>query len=143
MWEKALKSDISKIYGGAMSTTNKTTSSFTFEDLKNSPIIDYIAPPKPEYKEIGTIPKNTHIYKRIIKFWIAITHTYDASYEKPSEFHLIDKIVIVEGGDTPKEAWDSSLWAKELHITQEWLKNFINKEELAELTAIRMLGNAK
>jgi hypothetical protein len=34
-------------------------------------------------------------------------------------------------------------WGRGLFISQKWLKNFINQKELAELVAIRILGNAK
>ena len=137
MWEKILKSDIS-IYGGTVPSTNNTSSSFTFEDLKKVPIIDYTDivhySSKPEYKRIETIPKNTHIYKRILDFW---------KRKNLNSLPSFDAIVLVENIAEPTLCWDEKFWEKELFISQEWLKNFINKEELAELTAIRMLGNAK
>jgi len=149
MWEKILKSDTS-IYGDTVSSTNNTSSSFTFEDLKKLPIfedlkklpiIDYTDivhySSKPEYKMIGTIPSNTHIYKRILNFWNS-THLNTDYFNSP-----FDAIVIVENATNPTLHWDARFWEKGLYISQEWLKNFINQKELAELTAIRMLGNAK
>ena len=94
-------------------------------------------------KEIGKIPTNTHVYTRIIKFWIS----YKCHNRRELCSMVINdwagKIIIVEGFKAPVEYWNRTFGDKDLYISQEWLKNFITTEELAELTAIRMLGNTK
>ena len=97
----------------------------------------------PKDKEIGEIPTNTHVYERIIKYWI--THKLDTRINlyKDVRADWAGKIIIVEGAATPIEYWNDIFTCKNLYVSQGWLKYFISSEELAELTAIRMLGDDK
>ena len=89
-------------------------------------------------KKIGEIPENTHVYTRILKYWLMHTlgsHIYMYPYVRNN---WAGKIIIVEGIADPIEFWNHEFRTKDLYISQEWLKKFITTEELAELAAIRM-----
>jgi len=141
MWEKVVLSDLAKRYSGTVGATNtntNTSSAVTLEDLKKIPIIDYTATSyaiPPTYKKTGTIPPNTHIYKRIL------VHCNYFRVQRPLMKWYFPTIFIIEGDDLPKEDPTSASYL--FLVSQEWLKRFITPEELVEMTASRMIGNVK
>ena len=96
-------------------------------------------------KKIGTIPRIAYVYDRILEYW---SRFHAIKYEVPPR-HLdiniryIHSIEIIEGDSLPVEYWDCANLSRIIYISQGWLKYFITPKELADLTAIRMLGDDK
>lgn len=129
LWEGILELPI--INPNLYNTTSNWYEDGTISNIKNT------------YKDknVRIVPKDTVAYKKIIAYWDTKQCLEDKYLNLFSWIHAIE---IVEGNAPPVESIHVDAFkGRILNVSQEWLRNFLNDEDFAELAAKRMLGASK